>query len=98
MKIIKIQKKPWYLRIKGIEYWWVWVEDLNHSVKRYSVWAGINEPSKDDLLIDLKGKIAKELKSEESFQSLVGQDVEIDVTTNITSNRGLAYYGSNYFS
>lgn len=66
----------------GIEHWWVWVEDKG-AIKKYSVWAGLQTPSKDSVLWDLKCKISGDDPFEENvitrvneIQGLVGSDIE----------------------
>ena len=67
MKIIKIQKKPWYLRIFTIECWWAWVDD-GVSVKRHSICAGVTRESVDDFMWSLKEKVSFDP------ESLVGKE------------------------
>jgi len=57
MKIIKITKKPWYLRILGIEHWWCDVEFSQNDIRRYSVWANVSSPNANSFLRDLKRQV-----------------------------------------
>jgi hypothetical protein len=88
MKIVNIEKKPWFRRIFSIKYWWVYVEMDDGRVKRFSCWAGCPDisgvgPDKDRLLWSLNQQLNPSKEKEKTdglegnLEELIGTEITL---------------------
>ena len=72
IKIIKINKRPLWQRIIGVNHWHV-VFEFEGKQYEGNYWAGVDDPTVQNLLFDIERK----LKGECNFKSLEGKSYEL---------------------
>ncbi len=83
MKIINIKKRPWWQILGSAYYWKVTIMNDDGIEESYNCWAGIDDPTTDNLLgnlrrqIEEKGKIKVPLKEKEKeLYSLISEELD----------------------
>ncbi len=93
IKIISLEKRPWYERILSINEWRV---EFVYEGKKYKMnaWAGTNRPNVGSLLFDINRYLEKK-EEEENWHKRTGQKALIGQTIDL-ENRWFRDWDKKY--